>query len=249
MDNIKLNFFIKTETMTAKEYILFSKKIILQLQSFDSIFNSPNVFDIEKEKSYLFNNELSDFTSKNLKKIINEEKDIAYKNSDIKNKELSENSMSWSGFSSILFFNSNLNIENNPNVTLFITQGSYEEMTSSIKIEYSQESQDKLIQDYIFKLFNELTKTVDVKFANAISSDIFRKLRQRGHYTIGWITYLKNLHIYDLLDQNIKKEKINKGTCFSLIENKPKGNDENIIETANNIKQILSVNDFLKIQQ
>uniref|UniRef100_UPI0013FD87F7 hypothetical protein n=1 Tax=Cellulophaga sp. Z1A5H TaxID=2687291 RepID=UPI0013FD87F7 len=72
MENIKLNFFIKTETMTAKEYILFCKKIILQLQSFDSIFKSFNVFDIEKEKSYLFDNELSDFTSKNLKKIINE---------------------------------------------------------------------------------------------------------------------------------------------------------------------------------
>ncbi|MBO0591661.1 hypothetical protein I2486_09600 [Cellulophaga sp. E16_2] len=155
--------------------------------------------------------------------------------------------MSWSGFSSSFFFNSNLNIENTPNVTLHITQGSYEEMTSSIKIEYSQENQDKLTQDYIFRLFNEITRTVDVKFANAITKDIFRKLRQRGYYTIGWLTYIKSLHVYDLLDKNIKKEKINEGTYFSLSENKPRTDNDNIIEKANSIIQNLNAYTYFKI--
>lgn len=247
MEKIKLNFFIKTEVLTAKEYINFCKKIILHLQSFDSLYKSLSVIDIHNKKNYFFDKGLSDFNSKNVKKIIIEEKDVAYKNSDLNDKELSKNSMSWAGFSSILFFGNNVDGENIPDISLNITQGSYEGIKSSIKIEYSEKNQDKLTQDYIFKLIKNLTQVVDVKFGNAITNELFRKLRQKRQFTIGWITYIKSQEIYNLLEYNIKKEKINQGVCFSLTENIPDEIDQKIIDKAIQIKQNLEKKDLLTL--
>lgn len=216
MEHIILNFSIKKKEMTAQEYIAFCKKILISLKSIDDVFKIANTIDLTNHKSYFFKEDLSDFTAENLKLIIEEQDDIAYKNPIEENKELTKESKSWMGFSSTIFFGGNDNIESKSDVSLYISQGSYENSSASIKIDFSKDLQQQLSEVYVFRLIEELAKTVDIEFASATSSLFFLKVRRKGQNPIGWINYTTNNMISSILHADENQKQLDKGTIFSI---------------------------------
>ena len=218
MEKIILNFSIKKKQIKAEEYIDFCKKIIINLQSFDEVFKPVNVLDVENRISYFFKNDLSDFTSEKLKLIINEEKDIVYNNPNPDIKELTKESTSWMGFSSLLFFGNENDIESIPEVSLNISQGATGNIPASMKIEYSNKNQYKLSKEYIFRLIEKISNCVELYSANAISHHFFLKVRRKGQYSIGWINYTTNKSILEFLVKEETRKELEQGVIFSIAE-------------------------------
>lgn len=243
MEKIILNFSIDKKEINAEEYIVFCKKIILKLKSFDDIFSSENILDIENRKSYFFKNDLSDFNTDRLKLIINEQKDIAYLNPNDENKELTKLSKSWMGFSSIIFFGSDDSIESEPEVTLSISQGATDQIPATIKIEYANDNQYKLSKEYVFKLIEEVTKAVQVIDAYAISSKFFSKIRRRGKLPVGWINYTRNKSILTMLKSEEARKELVNGIIFSISEKDSFDQLNQIL-----IERSIEISDFLGIE-
>jgi len=243
MEKIILNFSIDKKEINAEEYIVFCKKIILKLRSFDDIFSSENVLDVENRKSYFFKDDLSDFNTDNLKLIINKQKDIAYLNPNDENKELTNLSKSWMGFSSIIFFGSDDSIESEPEVTLSISQGATDQIPATIKIEYANDIQYKLSKEYVFKLIEEVTKAVKVIDAYAISSKFFSKIRRRGKLPVGWINYTRNKSILTMLKSEEARKELVNGVIFSISEKDSFDQLNQIL-----IERSIEISDFLGIE-
>lgn len=235
-----LNFLITKKEINAEEYINFCKKIILKLKSFDIIFSSENVLDVENRKSYFFKDDLSDFNTDKLKLIINEQKDIAYLNPNDGNKELTKLSKSWLGFSSIIFFGSDDTIESEPEVTLNISQGATDQIPATIKIEYANDKQYKLSKEYVFRLIEEVTKVVEVMDAYAISSKFFLKIRRRGKLPVGWINYTRNKSILTMLKSEEERKELANGIIFSISEKESFDQFNQIL-----IERSIEISDFL----
>ncbi|MBD8082514.1 hypothetical protein [Chryseobacterium caseinilyticum] len=240
MEHIVLNFSIKKKEMNAREYIDFCKKILISLKSIDDVFKSANTIDLENHNSYFFKEDLSDFTTENLKLIITEQEDIAYKNPVAENKELTEESKSWMGYFSTIFFGGSDNIESYSDVSLYIAQGSYENTPATIKIDFSNDLQHKLSEEYVFRLIEELAKIIDIEFASATSSQFFMKVRRKGQYSIGWINYITNKNISSMLILNEKRKHLDNGIVFSISE-------RDVFEADNNalIERSIKISDSL----
>ncbi len=220
MEKIILNFSIAKEEINAEEFIAFCKKIIFCLKAYDDIFNSVNVIDVNTCISYFFENDLSDFDAKQLKLIINEQKDIVYDNSGSDNQSLTEQSKSWIGFSSVIFFGGGEDVESTPEVSLTISQGATGSTPATIKIEFADKNQKKLTTAYTFGLIEEISKVVKVLDASAISGKFFVKVRRKAKPSIGWINYTRNKNILTFLKAEEEMRELSDGVIFSIVDRK-----------------------------
>lgn len=232
MEKIKVNFFIEREELTAQEYILFCKKIICSLQEMDPIYNIVETWNDNIFATFRFNADLSNFNDNNLKIIINEDKEIRYKNTDDTNKGLTINSKSWMGFSSTFSFGIEDSLQNK-SVSISIKHGAYDEnQTSTIIFEFSDSFQkERINKKYIVQLIKTLETQLDIKFANAISSSFFIKFRQKGYYTIGWINYVNDKTIANYLRNEDICYISKKGVLFSISDQMPTLNNEALEKT------------------
>lgn len=236
MEIIKTFFSIEREVMTTLEFIDYSKMLLLKLKSFDKIYDDVNI--ISNGQNYFFSKDLSDFNFENLYSIINED-NIAYKNEDVDNKNLDRNSISWAGFTTTFFFGGKSGIYNIPDVSLTIAQGSSQDRTASISIDYSELNQNKLTKEYIIKLIKIIDQNSKLIFASVILNNFLREVRQKGQKSVGWINYSNNKRIKDYLDNKDICEITNKGIIFSISEDIPSYKDLNLVAKSQRISDLL----------
>ena len=73
---------------------------------------------------------------------------------------------------------------------------------------------------FVKKLFKKCMSFFEVEYAVVISNLFRRKVEIEGYSLwVGWITYIKDKEVYELLPSNIEKEKISEGVIFSLCNN------------------------------
>ena len=239
MEKIKVNFSVSRKEMTTEEFILYSKNLISKLSDFDKLFESANFVDVLNKKNYFFKKDLSDFDFHNLYTLLKED-DVAYKNKNSDNQNLHSDSMSWTGFTVKIFFGGKNNIHSIPNVSLRISQGSYEDIPASINIEYYEKGYNHLTNDYFIKLIKLIEQFSDLCFANIITNDFFLKVRQRGQKSIGWINYSNNKKLMTRLNVDDIITETKKGFIFSLSENMPSIHDKQLILKSVKISNVLA---------
>jgi hypothetical protein len=240
IEKIQINFSLKRKEMTVQEYINYCKYLISHLQMLDNMYKKASIMDVESKKIYFFNDNLSDFNFENLSPVINK-KDISYLNENFTDNNMTVNSKSWAGFSLVVFFGNQHDINEAPDIGLSISQGSYDDATASIKFEYSEKEQYKLTKEYIIRLMELVSQIVDVKFANAITGKFFLKVRQKGKNSVGWINYTENKNIINYLSKTDVCRIFDNGVIFSISDKCHVNDDKTIINKSIEISNILSL--------
>lgn len=243
MEKLIINFSIEKKEMNAEGYINFCKTILHNLQSFDSIFKTLNVINVKHRESFFFKTNLADFSTENLKLIIHEQKDIVYNNPDASNNQLTDQSMSWLGFSSTFFFGGEKSIEDIPDVGLSVSQGAINNIPAFLKFDYSDKLQEKLSEEYIINLIKAIYEVVEVKFTNVITNAFFLKVRRKGKHAIGWINYSNDKRIIEHLTPSDIKIQSEQGIIFSICQKDLfKADNLMVVEKAIEISDYLAMN-------
>ena len=232
MERLKINLFIKRDILTANEYISFCKKVIYSLQRIAPIFNIVETWDDENAQIFRFNDDLSNFNEDNLKVIINEDGELAYKNDVESDKMLGINSTSWMGFSSTFSFGKE-DVLKNKSVSISIRHGAYDKKQFSIiKVEFSELYQkDYVDKNYIIRVLRLLESQVEIEFANVISNPLFLRFRKKHNFTIGWINYINNTTVVKHLNEDDICYISEKGVIFSISDQFPNIDDDIINKT------------------
>ena len=242
MNEIEIIARLRFRELTAKEYVFYCKKIIIEIKKiFPNMFLS--VLD-EKDNFFFFKDDLSDFNEKNLYNII-EDKEIVYCNPEKENKNLTIDSTSWLPFSSLFFLTEteNINIHSTPDVSISISQG-VKTFSSpvGITINFSESLLKKMNNEVLKRIFLCLEATNDLRYAVAIS-DVFLDSVEGKKYNlwIGYLTYFSIKNISHLLPENISNSNFEILTTHlgSLIILK------SIESSEENIKKAIEIRDVL----
>ena len=240
MDKIKILTRIISEEMTALEYIGFCKGLLADLMAISPDFKNLSVWDDETDKVFYLQDDLSDFDERNFYRIIHEDKELAYKNTDSTNKDLSLCSKSWAGFHSLFFF-ADTKGTSVSDIKISLTQGSYEPNDICvINIEFSDVYQSKLTKEFIEAIISVLAKHCKLIYVAAISNEFRSKVAKKGQdLWIGWLTYINRIEISDLLPADIEQKPLKDGVLFSLSSERVESTDEALVQTAIEIRDVL----------
>lgn len=223
----------RSPIMTMKEYLLFSKNILIELGKINSVFS--NVFSWAGNKKHRlsgFNDDYSSFEDSVFNQKIWDE-EIRYNNPDTSNFDCTMDSTSFIGF-----LNSYSNVNDNflnQFVVRISAGGNKGDDIGYINIEFPP-SFDTKYYDYFFvkKLMLKIIELVDPFYAVVTTNDFIDVVEQENDdFWIGWITYLKKENIEFGLSDLFEKELIDlKGTIFTLNKELPFSSNEAMVSKA-----------------
>lgn len=242
MEEISLIIRFKNRILTVEEYIEFSKIILIKLENIHPIFQ--NLFGWGHEINLLSNFKLdkNDFKEVVFNQI--NDKDIAYNNIDSNNKDMHLDSRSWIDFSNSY---SNTKKQEDGQITVKISCGGTTSKTGSLIIDFPIYNYPEF-KKYTF--VSNLMKICiglfdDVEYAVVISNLFRRKVRsEKTNMWIGWITYIPNISVFNILPSFIHKEYFNKGVLFSFSEIPPLIQNKDV-EVAIRIRNELQIRGIL----
>lgn len=220
MDKIKIITRLQSIEMYAHEFINFCKEVVVNIK--DELLQDVTVstWDDSVNAVYHFQNNLSDFNVENLEKIIiaNKGEDV-FKNENENDKELSKNSKSWAGFSSLLYIKINKESEESE-ISISITQGAYEaNKTAFINVEFSDSFLKLISKEFLIKIIKCIEMTGSLNYAVVISNDFRRKVKTNGQNKwIGYLTYFKNQKINNMLPGIVSIIELKDGFIIDLNE-------------------------------
>lgn len=226
--------------MTAEQYIKFSKKILLHLSKFHSIFETINSWGNKPSSWTEINRDFSNFDTVVFQHIYDEE--INYKNPDNK-KGFFLNSTSWAGFS-----NSYSNTKKPQDGKFSISIGAGDENnTGFINIKLPQVGYDEFYQIKSVKsLILHILKIVQLKSAYVFTDSLFDQVVDFGcpyDTQIGWLNFFEDKSVTAHL-KDISLEQVNEG-CFFWFSDTIDTPSLDIIEKAIHIRNLLGDLDYL----
>jgi hypothetical protein len=249
MENYKILIRFPNRKMTAKEYILFSKNILLQLQNFANDFKTLYAWGSESNTGVYLKEDLSDFESVVFSQL--NDTDIAYSNSDELNKKFTMDSKCFIGYS-----NSYSTNKDHKQKQITVTIGAGKENLKNedmgiLNFEFSKSLQTSLDLSYSLKLLEFSINLVNPYYGTIISNELRRKVSiDNENYWIGWINYFADKEVLSFLPTNINAKLLfDKGVIFWLSEEIPTSTNDEIVQKAirirENIKGILSNHVFI----
>ncbi|MFV0305046.1 MAG: hypothetical protein ACK5IC_06165 [Moheibacter sp.] len=246
MEQLTLIIRFKNKAMTPKEYVAFSKEILLKLEDFNPIFKNLFGWGHEANAKSHFKQDKSDFEEIVFKQI--EEKDITYINKEVQDKEMHWDSYSWANYG-----NSYSNTtKQDEKVSVSINCGSSEKEVGSFIIEFPQNNYPEFYdKNFVTRLLEYCMIFFSEIFYATVIGDKFRSKVRITNYSfwIGWINFLPYEIIYGLLPENIEKLKIKNGTLFSISKTVITEDDEHIITEAIEIRDMLGAKGFLNYKK
>ena len=240
MEKLEIMTRIMSEEMTALEYIGFCKRLLADLMAISPDFKNLAIWDDETDKVFYLQDDLSDFDERNFYRIIHEDKELAYKNSDPNDKDLTLHSTSWAGFHSLFFFSDDKNSDIS-NITISIDQGSYQSNAiRAISIKFSDTYQSKLTKEFLEAIIATLAKHFKLIYASVYTDEFWRSVFIKKHKLwVGWLTYINRREISDLLPADIEQKPLKDGVLFSLSSERVESTDEKLVQTAIEIRDVL----------
>jgi len=246
MEDFKILSRFPNKEMTTKEYLMFSKNILLQLKSFSSDFNTLYAWGSAPNHGTYLKEDLSDFESVVFNQLRNDE--IAYSNPDKTNKQFTLDSKCFIGYSNS--YSTNKDYKQNQ-ITITIGAGKEDVSNNDMGIlnfEFSKKLQSNLSLSNLIKLLEFIIKIVDPYYLTIISNELRRKVKVEGQDCwIGWITYISNKEVAAMLPSDIVNKRVlsNGGVIFWLSEDKALSTDEKAVQKAIKIRNILAKNSLL----
>ncbi len=236
MDNYKLILRIKNVELTPKEYINISKDILLALEEFDDVFK--NFFGWGKNassRSY-FKSDKSDFEQIVFGHIKDEE--IVYYNTDKTDKE-----MRWDSKSRLPYTNSYSNTTKikEGQITITFSMGSINDKLGNFLISFPKYNYPKFSdRAYVELLFKKCLSMFEVEYGVVISNEFRNQVKLNNHKRwVGWMTYFKDVEIYNVLPAEIEKEIYQLGTLFTMSKDRPDSNNKQLIKKTIEISELL----------
>lgn len=227
----------RNKMMTPREYIAFSKEILLKLEAFHPVFKNLFGWGHESNSRKGFNEDKSNFEEVVFSQIADPK--LVYINKDINDKIMHLDSYSRSDYG-----NSYSNIENmdSSKITVNITCGSNEKKIGNFFIELPtselSECNDLKFVDRLFKFCLELFE--EPIYGVVITENFRRKVRKSEFsYWIGLITYFQDNNIYNLLPSSISKDHFLKGTLLYLSSENVFSEDDEIVNKAIQVRDLL----------
>jgi hypothetical protein len=245
MENYKVLIRFPNREMTAKEYILFSKDILLQLQHFADDFKTLYAWGAEANAGVYLKEDLSDFESVVFSQLNDTE--IAYSNPDKSNKKFTMDSKCFIGYSNSYSTNKDYKQQQ---ITVTIGAGKENLKNGDMGIlnfEFSKSLQPNLDLSYLLKLLEFSINLVNPYYVTVISNELRRKVSiNNENYWIGWINYFADKEVLNLLPANINTKLLfDKGVCFWLSEKMPASTDEDIVQKALQIRE--NIKEYIKL--
>jgi len=225
----------KSRKLTAKEYLDFSKKVLLALRPIHPIFRNLCGWGTEAHHWHCFKHDLSDFDEIVLKQI--DDKNRAFINEDKNDKNLCLNSYSYSTFSNSY---SNTKEVIDGRVTISISDGK-EKGLGFINIKFPQVNYPEF-NDISFckNLIEKCIELTHAEYAVILPNSLRENVEKiEGKFWVGSFTYFSRNEIFNLLPKETNKEKLSKGTLFWLFNEKASVVDNNKIDEAIKIKENL----------
>ncbi|GEN66005.1 hypothetical protein [Chryseobacterium rhizosphaerae] len=227
----------KNKMMTPREYIAFSKEILLKLESFHPVFKNLFGWGTEPTSKSIFNKDKSNFEEIVFSQIADPE--LAYINRDEADKTMHLDSYSRSHYG-----NSYSNIEkvDDGRVTVNITCGSNEKEVGNFFIELPtaelSEFGDLHFVSKLFKLCLEFFETPI--YGVVITEDFRRRVRKSEFsYWIGLINYFSSKDLFNTLPSSTIKEHFLNGTLFYLDAKIDFSENEEMVNRALQIRDLL----------
>lgn len=232
--------------MTAREYIAFSKGVLLELADFDPAFHNLSSSGREPNQRTEFSKDMNDFEEKVLPQLY--AKGIRYENPDPDNWQCTMDSMSPIGFGNTY---SNMDIIKDETIMVSIRGGDKRDGKGVILINFPKVNYPQFY-DYTFVLAL-LKKVVNYSQPERgyIMSQEFRKKVAKyyegkelstlsGKIFVGWLTYSASPAIDKVLPTDVDREVLpNGGTLIVLKQSLPSAESEEDILTATKIQDVL----------
>lgn len=219
MEEISLIIRFKNRILTVSEYIELSKIILVKLEGIHPIFQHLFGWGSDINALSNFKIDKSDFEEIVFNQI--NDRDVTYNNIDSDDRNMHWNSTSWMDYSNSY---SNTNNLKEGQITVKISCGGTASKTGSLIIDFPiynyPEFGSYLFVSNLMKICIGLFD--EVEYAVVISNLFRRKVKfENMKMWIGWITYIPNISIFNMLPSFIHKEYIYEGVLFRLSETPP----------------------------
>lgn len=234
-ENYNLIVYFISKPMTVREYIEFSKDVLMKLKDVDPIFENLFGWGKKANARKQISPDMHDFEQIVFEQI--KDNSIAYQNPDLKNREFTWDSKSFVGYSNSY---SNTTRIRDGKISIKITCGQ-ENSLGILMIKFPQ-------YNYIQFENGDFVKTLFVKCINltnpiygCIVSDEFSNIvkRDQDKIWIGWFNYISNKDVLNILPENIYKEYMHNGTLFYLKKSMPEVSDVSLINKALEVRNEL----------
>lgn len=247
MEEVKIIIRFHDKEMTAREYISFSKDILMQLKYFSDDFKTLYAWGTEANAGTYLKEDLTDFESVVLNQLRDDE--IAYSNPDKSNKDFTLDSKCFIGYRNSYSTNQDYK-QDQITVTIEAGKESAKKNDAGIlNFKFSKSLQSKLDLQYLLKLLELNVNLVNPYYATVSSFKFNERINKDDtDIEIGWITYIADTKIIDLLPSDIeKKHIINRGTIFWISKEKALSTNEYDVKKGIEIRDILALKGFLDI--
>jgi len=237
MEKYSLTVRWRNRPITAREYLAFSKGLLQRLAAFDPVFN--NLFSWGKgpnQKAWFAEN-YSDLEDKVFPQI--NEEDIRYQNPDPDNWVLTLDSTCFKGFRMSY---SNTDKLEEGQLTVGIGAGAMDDdITNVVHIEFPEVNYP---QFYDYNFVSALMKVViaycEPREGFVISHPFWEAVESEdepvGTCPIGWLTYLADPAVNDLLPSDVEREKLSTGGILIILKHNPPPSPENPEDVASAIR-------------
>lgn len=229
--------------MTLQAYIAYSREILLKLEAFHPVFKDLFGWGHEPNSRKGFNDDKSNFEEVVFSQIVDPK--LAYINKDINDKIMHLHSYSRSDYGNSY---SNIEMADSRRVTVNITCGSNEKKNGNFFIELpTSELSEFADLKFIDRLFRFCLRLFEEPiYGVVITEDFRRKVRKTEFsYWIGLITYFPDNNIYNLLPSSISKDHFLKGTIFYLNPKNDFSEEDEIVNKAIQVRDLLGRNGHL----
>lgn len=238
-EDIKILIRFPNKEMTAKEYIQFSKKILQQLKAFSDDFKTLYAWGSEVNAGKYLKDDLSDFESTVFEQL--NDKEIAYMNPDKSNKNFTLDSKCFIGYSNTYSTNKDYKLDK---ISITIGAGkdkAKKEDVGILNFQFSKSLQHKLNLSKLIELLEFCIDLVNPVYAIISSFKFTNKVnKEDDNIEIGWITYIDNKGVANLLPKDIGKKIFPNGSVvFWLSKEKALSTDDKAVEKAIQIRNIL----------
>jgi hypothetical protein len=232
MEAYKLIIHFKSPTMTAREYINFSKGILRQLADFEPILKNLFGWGTKANARKQISSDLSDFDEIVFKQLADFD-EIVYENPDP-----SDKSFGWDSKCSIGFGNSYSNTMRikEGKITVSIDAGK-DTRTGVLIIEFPQYNYLQYNEySFVRMLFLKCIKMLNHVYHGCVISDEIWEFNnsETNEIDIGWFTFLPQKNVMKMLPDDIYREEVENGTLFVL----SKAPVDDNVNTEKKIKEI-----------
>ncbi len=237
-DHYLLSVRWKKRPMTAREYLAFSKGLLQELSQFDSVFENLYGCGKKPNQKAWFTEDYCDFNDKVLPQINDQE--IRYENADPDNWKITLDSKSFKGFR-----NSYSNTDEEGQTTVSISGGATEEdITDLVNIKFPKVKYSQFYDyEYVSALMKIVIEYCQPDHGFVISEQFWDAIEledEPGICPIGWLTYLSNRRVTQMLPANIEREILaTGGTLFTLKRTLPS------VENTEDISAAIGIRDTL----